>query len=60
MKRQKVVIKKVMSPDGRVVAEAQSVVSDDGSDDATFHQAVDVGYSSDGVWSHSSSVSSSS
>ena len=57
MRQPKIITKRVVSPDGRIVAEARSVVFDD---NATSHQTVHAGYSDNGVWCHSSAFSSNS
>ncbi len=60
MKKPKIVTKRIVSADGRVVAEARSIVFNAESDHTTVHQTVDVGYDDHGVWCHSSASSSSS
>jgi len=59
MKNRKVVTKKVISPDGRVVAEAQSVIFTSGNDHIKSHQEVYVNHLSGKTQCHSSSSSSS-
>ena len=60
MRQPKIITKRVVSPDGRIVAEARSVVFDDEDDNATSHQTVHTGYSDNSVWCHSSAFSSNS
>lgn len=59
MTKSKVVIQKIISPDGQVIAEAKSVTSTSSEDEGTVHQTVVVRVSQDGNSCSSSSSSSS-
>lgn len=59
MTKSKVVIQKIISPDGRVIAEAKSVASTSNEDEGTVNQTVVVRVSQDGRSCSSSSSSSS-
>ena len=55
----KVVIQRLISPDGKVIAEAKSTVSISGGSESTVNQSVTVKVSSSNSCSSSSSSSSS-
>ena len=60
MSHARVVIQRVISPDGKVIAEAKSTVSTSGGSENTVNQSVTVKVSSGSSCSSSSSSSSSS
>ncbi len=60
MAKRKVIIKRIVSPDGTIIAESRSEVSVSGDDDGTFEQTVSVEVSANSVSSNTISVSSSS
>ena len=63
MTQRKVVVKRIVSPDGKVIAEAKSVVQTSGDDEAEISQSVSVQVSSgnsSSSYAKSSSSSSSS
>ncbi|HEY9767040.1 MAG TPA: hypothetical protein V6C71_00860 [Coleofasciculaceae cyanobacterium] len=47
MKRDRVVVKRVVSADGKIVAEAKSVAKASDADDSQINQSVSVNISSD-------------
>ncbi|MGI2901843.1 MULTISPECIES: hypothetical protein [Tolypothrichaceae] len=63
MTQHKVVVKRIVSPDGKVIAEAKSVVQTSGDDEGEISQSVSVHVSSgnsSSSYANSSSTSTSS
>ncbi len=60
MAKRKIIIKRIVSPDGRIIAESRSEVSVSGDDDGTVEQIVSVEVNAEGASSKSISASSSS
>jgi hypothetical protein len=58
MVRSKVLIQKITTRDGKVIAEAQSIAITSDSNASTTHQTVTVKVSSDGSYSSVSRISS--
>lgn len=60
MRKSRIITKRIITADGRVIAEACSSAFSQDSDSSEIYQTVEVGSDEDGVWSHSVASSSSS